>query len=94
MKTKIISILALLLTVTQGAWAQVGRVLATDGKYYKTVTAATNAGTTASGVIAYVPGSGDMLVMSLTVATNGGSNAMAWGSDAAATICQRLEVGI
>ena len=85
MKTKILSILALLLTVTQGAWAQVGRVLATDGKYYKTVTAATNAGTTASGVIAYVPGSGDMLVMSLTVATNGGNNAMVWGSGAAAT---------
>ena len=53
MKTKILSILALLLTVTQGAWAQVGRVLATDGKYYKTVTAATNAGTTASGMIVY-----------------------------------------
>ena len=53
MKTKILSILDLLLTVTQGAWAQVGRVLATDGKYYKTVTAATNAGTTASGMIVY-----------------------------------------
>lgn len=53
MKTKILSILALLLTVTQGAWAQLGRVLATDGKYYKTVTAATNAGTTASGMIVY-----------------------------------------
>ena len=53
MKTKILSILALLLTVTQGAWAQVGRVLATDGKYYKNVTAATNAGTTASGMIVY-----------------------------------------
>lgn len=76
MKTKILSILALLLTVTQGAWAQIGRVLATDGKYYKTVTAATNAGTTASGVIAYVPGSGSMLVMSLNYAQYNSQNAM------------------
>ena len=44
MKTKILSILALLLTVTQGAWAQttadIGRVIAADGKMYKTVTLA------------------------------------------------------
>ena len=53
MRKRILSILALLLTVTQGAWAQLGRVLASDGKYYKTVTAATNAGTTASGMIVY-----------------------------------------
>lgn len=53
MRKRILSILALLLTVTQGVWAQLGRVLASDGKYYKTVTAATNAGTTASGMIVY-----------------------------------------
>ena len=38
-------------------WAQstsdIGKVLAADGKMYKTVAAATNAGTTASGIIAY-----------------------------------------
>ncbi len=46
--------------VTQAEMEQyVGKVIATDGKLYKTVTAATNAGTTASGVVAYVgvPGS-------------------------------------
>jgi uncharacterized repeat protein (TIGR02543 family) len=57
MKTKILSILALLLTVTQGAWAQttadIGRVIAADGKMYKTVTLA-NKVSTASGVVAYV----------------------------------------
>ena len=56
-KIKLFSILALLLTMTQGAWAQstsdIGKVLAADGKMYKTVAAATNAGTTASGIIAY-----------------------------------------
>ena len=43
--------------LTQGAWAQstadIGKVLGADGKMYKTVAAATNAGTTASGIIAY-----------------------------------------
>ena len=57
MKTKILSIFALLLTVTQGAWAQttadIGRVIAADGKMYKTVTLA-NKVSTASGVVAYV----------------------------------------
>ena len=59
MKTKILSILALLLiTVTHGAWAQttadVGRVIGLDGKYYKTKEAAVNAGTQACAIIAYV----------------------------------------
>ena len=88
MKTKILSILALLLTVTQGAWAQttadIGRVIAADGKMYKTVTLA-NKVSTASGVVAYVNPSGGCYALSLTVATNGGNNAMAWGSGAAAT---------
>ena len=89
MKTKILSILALLLmTVTQGAWAQttadIGRVIAADGKMYKTVTLA-NKVSTASGVVAYVNPSGGCYALSLTVATNGGSNAMVWGSGAAAT---------
>ena len=53
MTKKLLSILALLCMTVSGAWAQIGRVLATDGKYYKTVTAATNAGTTASGMIVY-----------------------------------------
>jgi len=86
MKTKILSILALLLTVTQGAWAQttadIGRVIAADGKMYKTVTLA-NKVSTASGVVAYVNPSGGCYALSLTVATNGGSNAMVWGSGAA-----------
>ena len=47
----------LLAFVTQNAWAQstadIGKVLGADGKMYKTVAAATNAGTTASGIIAY-----------------------------------------
>ena len=47
----------MLAIVTQSAWAQstsdIGKVLAADGKMYKTVAAATNAGTTASGIIAY-----------------------------------------
>ena len=47
----------MLLMVTQRAWAQsisdIGKVLGADGKMYKSVTAATNAGTTASGIIAY-----------------------------------------
>ena len=88
MKTKILSILALLLTMTQGAWAQttadIGRVIAADGKMYKTVTLA-NKVSTASGVVAYVNPSGGGYALSLTVATNGGSNAMVWGSGAAAT---------
>ena len=57
MKTKIISILALLLTVTQGAWAQTsadkGRILAADGKMYKNVTLA-NKVSSARAVVAYV----------------------------------------
>ena len=88
MKTKILSILALLLTVTQGAWAQttadVGRVIAADGKMYKTVTLA-NKVSTASGVVAYVNPSDGCYALSLTVATNGGNNAMVWGSGTAAT---------
>ena len=56
-KFKFLSILALLHTVTQGAWAQttadIGRVIAADGKMYKTVTLA-NKVSTASGVVAYV----------------------------------------
>jgi hypothetical protein len=63
MKTKILSILALLLTVTQGAWAQttadIGRVIAADGKMYKTVTLA-NKVSTASGVVAYVGTAGEV----------------------------------
>ncbi len=63
MKTKILSILALLLTVTQGAWAQttadIGRVIAADGKMYKTVTLA-NKVSTASGVVAYVGTAGSV----------------------------------
>ena len=47
----------LLAFATIHAWAQstsdIGKVLAADGKMYKTVAAATNAGTTASGIIAY-----------------------------------------
>ena len=43
--------------LTPKAWAlsssDVGRVIAADGKLYKTVAAATNAGTTPSGVVAY-----------------------------------------
>ena len=54
---KLYYILVLLLMVAQGAGAQstsdIGKVLAADGKMYKTVAAATNAGTTASGIIAY-----------------------------------------
>ena len=50
-------LLLLFMMVTQGAWAQstsdIGKVLGADGKMYKTVAAATNAGTTASGIIAY-----------------------------------------
>ena len=57
MKTKILSILALLLTVTQGAWAQTnadkGRILAADGKMYKNVTLA-NKVSSARAVVAYV----------------------------------------
>ena len=49
--------LVLLLMVAQGAGGQstsdIGKVLGSDGKMYKTVAAATNAGTTASGIIAY-----------------------------------------
>ena len=49
--------LIMLMLVTNVAWAQstsdIGKVLAADGKMYKTVAAATNAGTTASGIIAY-----------------------------------------
>ncbi len=33
--------------------SDIGKVLSADGKMYKTVAAVTNAGTTASGVIAY-----------------------------------------
>ena len=57
MKKKLYNILVLLITISQGSWAQstsdIGKVLAADGKMYKTVAAATNAGTTASGIIAY-----------------------------------------
>ena len=53
---KLFTILASMLVATS-LWAQstsdIGKVLAADGKMYKTVAAATNAGTTASGVIAY-----------------------------------------
>jgi len=63
MKTKILSILALLLTVTQGAWAasvnclpsDIGKVLGTDGKVYATVAAAGGI-SNVSGMIAYVNG--------------------------------------
>ena len=63
MKTKILSILALLLTVTQGAWAasvnclpsDIGKVLGTDGKVYATVDAAGGI-SNVSGMIAYVNG--------------------------------------
>ena len=88
MKTKILSILALLLTVTQGAWAQttadVGRVIAADGKMYKTVTLA-NKVSTASGVVAYVGAGGSVysgrsdlkaIAISLTDAPGG---SMKWG---------------
>lgn len=57
MKRKLYYILAFLLMMAQGAWAQstsdIGKVLGADGKMYKTVAAATNAGITASGIIAY-----------------------------------------
>jgi uncharacterized repeat protein (TIGR02543 family) len=50
-------LIMLLAFATIHAWAQstsdIGKVLAADGKMYKTVAAATNAGTTASGIIAY-----------------------------------------
>ena len=63
MRKKLFSILALLLTVTQGAWAQttadIGRVIAADGKMYKTVTLA-NKVSTASGVVAYVGTAGSV----------------------------------
>ena len=53
---KLFTILASMLVATS-LWAQstsdIGKVLAADGKMYKTVAAATNAGTTASGIIAY-----------------------------------------
>lgn len=60
-QTRLLTILwamtLMLAIVTQSAWAQstsdIGKVLAADGKMYKTVAAATNAGTTASGIIAY-----------------------------------------
>ena len=89
MKTKILSILALLLTVTQGAWAQttadVGRVIAADGKMYKTVTLA-NKVSTASGVVVYVgstsgcvcPDYADDRVLVLAVNNTGYK---VWGSD-------------
>ena len=54
---RIVVLCLLLLAVTHSALAQstayIGKVLGTDGKMYKTVAAATNAGTTASGIIAY-----------------------------------------
>ena len=54
---RIVVLCLLFLTVTHSALAQstadIGKVLGTDGKMYKTVAAATNAGTTASGIIAY-----------------------------------------
>jgi len=88
MKTKFLSILALLLTVTQGAWAQttadIGRVIAADGKMYKTVTLA-NKVSTASGVVAYVGAGGSVysgrsdlkaIAISLTDAPGDG---MKWG---------------
>lgn len=60
-QTRLLTILwamtLMLAIVTRSAWAQstsdIGKVLAADGKMYKTVAAATNAGTTASGIIAY-----------------------------------------
>lgn len=60
-QTRLLTILwamtLMLAIVPQRAWAQstsdIGKVLAADGKMYKTVAAATNAGTTASGIIAY-----------------------------------------
>lgn len=57
MKSKILSILALLCITASSAWAQttadIGRVIAADGKMYKTVTLA-NKVSTASGVVVYV----------------------------------------
>ena len=65
--------------------SDVGKVLAADGKIYATVSAAKNAGTTASGLIAYVGSAGSVdassssyscLVLSLTDANSG--NVCAW----------------
>ena len=57
MTKKLLSILALLCMTVSSAWAQttadIGRVIAKDGKMYKTVTLA-NKVSTASGVVAYV----------------------------------------
>ena len=57
-----------LLFMAQSAWAlsssDVGKVLGSDGKMYKTVAAATNAGTTASGVIAYVGSASTVILVS------------------------------
>ena len=56
-KFKFLSILALLCITASSAWGQtsddIGRVIAADGKMYKTVTLA-NKVSTASGVVAYV----------------------------------------
>lgn len=63
MKEKVFSILALLCITASSAWAQtsddIGRVIAADGKMYKTVTLA-NKVSTASGVVAYVGTAGSV----------------------------------
>lgn len=77
MTKKLLSILALLCMTVSGAWAQdgvewqVGKVIAANGKVYNTVSAANAAGTTASGVIAYITSGGSAMALSLTNASTG-----------------------
>ena len=51
--TTLLLALATTALVRAQSTSDIGKVLAADGKMYKTVAAATNAGTTASGIIAY-----------------------------------------
>lgn len=79
----------------------VGKVIATDGKLYKTVAAATNAGTTASGVVAYWGVTGSVEASSsdyrgLAVSTGDVATYIPWCTDpsgwfAGSTLAQALD---
>ena len=77
MKKTLLSLFALLCMTVSGAWAQdgvewqVGKVIAANGKVYNTVSDANTAGTTASGVIAYITSGGSAMALSLTNASTG-----------------------
>ena len=94
MKTKIISILALLLTVTQGAWAasvnclpsDIGKVLGTDGKVYATVAAAGGI-SNVSGMIAYVNGTTGIAIGPSDLNWNGTDGSVTMTVSEATTAC-------